>query len=96
VIDTPLSWLRSHLHDRTHFVKLGQRQSPIVGLDVGVPQGSVLRPLLFVAYCSPVTDVTTSHGVQYHQYADDTQLRLAMPANNTSDGLSVLAACVYY
>jgi len=34
-----------------------------------------------------------SHGVQYRQYADDTQLRLAIHADNTSDGLSVLAAC---
>ena len=34
-----------------------------------------------------------SHGVQYHQYADDMQLRLTMHADNTSDGLSVLAAC---
>jgi len=92
VIDTPLSWLRSYLQDRTQFVKLGQRQSPVVWLDVGVPHGSVLGPL-FAVYCSPVADVIASHGVQYHQYTDDTQLRLAMQADNTSDGLSVLAAC---
>jgi len=34
-----------------------------------------------------------SHGVHFHQYADDTQLRLAMSSDTTSDGLSVLAAC---
>ena len=33
------------------------------------------------------------HGVQYHQYADDTQLHLAMRADNTATRLSVLAAC---
>ena len=37
--------------------------------------------------------VTPFHGVRYHQYADDTQLHLAMRADNTADGLSVLAAC---
>ena len=62
-------------------------------LDVGVPQGSVLGPLLFAVYCSPAADVILSHGVQFHQYADVTQLRLAMSSDNTSDGLSVLAAC---
>ena len=76
VTDTPLSWLRSYLESRTQFVKLGQHHSPAVGFDVGVPEGSVLGPLLFAVYCSPVADVTMSHGVQFHQYADDTQLRL--------------------
>jgi len=53
----------------------------------------VLGPLLFAAYCSPVATVITDHGVQYHQYADDTQLHLGTRANNTAAGLSVLAAC---
>ena len=38
-------------------------------------------------------DIIAQHGVQYRQYADDTQLRLAMRAANTAAGLSVLAAC---
>jgi len=40
-----------------------------------------------------VGDIIAGHGVQYHQYADDTQLHLAMCADNTAAGLSVLAAC---
>ena len=40
-----------------------------------------------------MTDVVASHGVQYHQYADNMQLRVAIHADNTSDGLSILATC---
>jgi len=93
VIDTALDWIRSYLVDRVQFVKMGQHQSDKVALDVGVPQGSVLGPLLFAVYCSPVGDIIFSHGVKYHQYADDTQLRLSMHADNTAEGLAVLAAC---
>jgi len=53
----------------------------------------VLGPLLFAVYCSPVADVIASHGVRCHQYADDTQLHLAMRVDNAVAGLSILAAC---
>ena len=69
--DTPLDWLRSYLSGREQFIKIGQRQSDAVPLDVGVPQGSVNGPLLFVVYCSPVADVISEHGVSYHQYHVD-------------------------
>ena len=93
VIDMPLDWLHSYLSDREYFVKIGQHQSDAVPLDVGVPQGSVLGPQLFAMYCSPVADVISEHGVSYHQCADDTQMRLSLHADNTAEGLAVLATC---
>jgi len=74
-------------------VKLGQHRSSETTLEVGVPQGSVLGPLMFTVYCSTVADVIASHGVRCHQYADDTQLQLAMRVDNTAAGSSILAAC---
>ena len=93
VMEIPLRWLQSYLEGRTQFIKVGQHESHATEVDVGVPQGSVLGPLLFAVYCNPIADVIAQHGVQYHQYADDTQLHLAMRADNTPAGLSVLAEC---
>ena len=43
-----------------------------------VPQGSVLGPLLFTLYVSPIASLVSRLGIQQHQYADDTQLHIAI------------------
>uniref|UniRef100_A0A8D0HCW3 SAM domain-containing protein n=1 Tax=Sphenodon punctatus TaxID=8508 RepID=A0A8D0HCW3_SPHPU len=73
---TVLEWFCSFLDGRTQCVVLGDFSSSPRGLTCGVPQGSILSPLLFNVYVQPLGEVVREFGTQCHQYADDTQLYL--------------------
>ena len=56
-----LRWLESYLRDRKQSVIIGQASSSETTLITGVPQGSVLRPLLFSLYVQPIGDIIHNH-----------------------------------
>ncbi len=80
-----LKFLRSYLTDRKQKVVIGENESTTRDLKYGVPQGSVLGPILFNIYMSPLRDLIRKHGLQYHIYADDTQLYIAFSPLDTGD-----------
>ncbi len=75
---TALDWFESYLKGRQQSVIIdGARSDPPQILNWGVPQGSVLGPLLFTAYTSPLSDIANRHEINIHLYADDTQSYLS-------------------
>ena len=74
ITNTSLSWLESYLSDQSQCVAIEGVASKKSKLIYGVPQGSVLGPVLFTLYSKPLSDVIMKHNLQFHKYADDTEL----------------------
>ena len=82
ITGSALSWIASYLHNRHQFVKVGSsRAINSSSCSTGVPQGSVLGPLLFTLYIAPVERIIAAQGVQHHSYADDITLYLSLGAS---------------
>ena len=72
-----LGWIQSYLSERTQFVKIGAERSSSRNLFCGISQGSVLGPILYSMYTSPLTDIVSKHNMNHHFYADDSQIYLS-------------------
>ena len=93
VVGSACSLLASYLTGRSYQVTWRGSISKPRSLTTGVPQGSVLGPLLFSLYTTSLGHVIRSHGFSYHCYADDTQLVLSFPPSDTQVE-SRIAACL--
>ena len=72
-----LSWFKPYLSTRCFRVKCETDLSSWHTSSCGVPQGSVLGPLLFIMYTTPLRTLISSCSLNHHLYADDTQLFLS-------------------
>ena len=88
--DTVLSWIQSYLSSRFFTVDINGIKSPPSKLLNGVPQGSVLGPLLFILYTTPLSSIISQSFVNHKLYADNTQLFLSFSADAFSENILLL------
>ena len=95
ISELALGWFKSYMSGRTHSVKVGSTLSHPAALHYGVPQGSVLGPILFSLYTNPITSIIHSHSsIDYHFYADDTQLYITLSPGNFFHSIQKLKNCL--
>ena len=85
-----LDWFTSYLSSRSQAVSINDSISAFSTLSCGVPQGSVLGPLLFTLYTTPLDSVMSKNSLKYHLYADDTQLYISFTPSNSALSLDTL------
>ena len=89
-----LSWIASFFKDRTQFIDIDGTTSLPEVLHCGVPQGSVLGPILFCLYVAPLEDIFIAHGIEAMIYADDTQLYTIIKKSDGNKALPLLEKCL--
>ena len=94
ITDTFLQWFSSYLSDRTHYVSLCNHCSDFARVHSGVPQGSVLSPILFTMYIKPLSAIIDSHSIIHLSYADDLQLKMSAPPDRISALLHSMQSCM--
>ena len=71
ILNTELKWFKSYLTNRKQYVDLSGSISNMENISTGVPQGSILGPLLFTIYMNDIANASNFHSILY---ADDTTL----------------------
>ena len=95
---TSLKWFESYLAERSFYVKVKDGVSRSCSFACGVPQGSILGPILFILYMGPLSEIIKRHNLEYHFYADDTQLYMTFAASSqleADEARFAIEACAY-
>ena len=66
------AWISSYLNDRKQYVALNNKASSTLNMTYGVPQGSILGPLLFIIYINDIPNINNT--IQFIMYADDANI----------------------
>ena len=89
-----LKWISSYLDSRTQSVHVNGSKSQPKTMTFAMPQGSVLGAVFYVYYSKPVGLIIRSHKMEYHCYADDSQLYIVLNQANVNETIHRVENCV--
>ena len=89
-----LSWISSYLHGRTQQVVYNNSTSNMAAVTCGVPQGSVLGPMLFTLYIADLAPLIERHQLVPNLYADDKQVAGYCKPSNVSSLQNSVSDCL--
>jgi hypothetical protein len=89
-----LDWFRSYLTNRVQYVRRGTSCSAARKMWFGLPQGSVLGPLLWILYTVDLICLVEEHGFIPHMYADDTQINGSCQLKSAEQLQRDLSSCL--
>jgi len=94
-LDGPVHrWFTSYLKGRTQYVRCGSARSAAKPVLYGLPQGSVLGPILLLLYTADLIQLVESHDLSAHLYADDTQVYGLCQSRESPQLLHRLSDCL--
>ena len=84
----------SYLTDCTQYIFLSNHCSAFAPVHSGIPQASVIGPILYSMYIKTLSAIIDSHFIKHHSFAYDLQLHMSAPPDKMSEILHFLQSCI--
>ena len=88
-------WLKSYFSNRSQVVNINGPLFEAHPLEYGIPQGSVLGPFCFPKYAYPIGRRVDKPRLNYHLYADDSQIYLVFDVDEGKADRAQLEGCIW-
>ena len=89
-----LQMIESYLTDRKFYITIADKKSKGMQMKYGVPQGSILGPILFILYTQELETIAIKQGFKIHIFADDTQLYITFKSDHPETSVPLLEKCL--